>query len=203
MKEGQLFVVSGPSGVGKGTICRELLKEDIGVSLSISMTTRKPRPGEEEGKSYYFVTHEKFEKEIKADGFLEYAKVYENYYGTPKQKVLDTLKSGVDVILEIDTQGALLAKEHYPKGIFIFILPPSMDVLKQRLVNRRSETEEQVNMRLNMAMSEIAVIGEYDYYVVNAELAESTAMMKAIIMAERSKVAHNIDDIIRKYEEEM
>jgi len=203
MKEGQLFVVSGPSGVGKGTICRELLKEDIGVSLSISMTTRKPRPGEEEGKSYYFVSHEKFEEEIKADGFLEYAKVYENYYGTPKQKVLDTLKSGVDVILEIDTQGALLAKEHYPKGVFIFILPPSMDVLKQRLVNRRSETEEQVTMRLNLAMSEIAFIGEYDYYVVNAELSESTSLMKSIIMAERSKITQNIDDVIQKYKEEM
>ena len=203
MKEGQLFVVSGPSGVGKGTICRELLKEDIGVSLSISMTTRKPRPGEEEGKSYYFVSHEKFESEIKAGGFLEYAKVYENYYGTPKQKVLDTLKSGIDVILEIDTQGALLAKKHYPKGVFIFILPPTMAILRQRLTDRRSETEEQVNMRLNLAMSEIAFIGEYDYYVVNAELANSTARMKEIIMAERSKVTQNINEIIQKYKEEM
>ena len=203
MKEGQLFVVSGPSGVGKGTICRELLKEDIGVSLSISMTTRNPRPGEEEGKSYYFVSHEKFESEIQSGGFLEYAKVYENYYGTPKQKVLDTLKSGIDVILEIDTQGALLAKKHYPKGVFIFILPPTMAVLRQRLTDRRSETEEQINMRLNLAMSEIAFIGEYDYYVVNAELAESTARMKEIIMAERSKVTQNINEIIQRYKEEM
>ena len=203
MHEGQLFIVSGPSGVGKGTICRELLKENIGVELSISMTTRSPRPGEVDGKSYYFVSHEQFDNKIKADGFLEYARVYENYYGTPKQEVLDMLKKGTDVILEIDTQGALLAKKQYPNGVFIFILPPSMAVLRQRLVDRRSETEEQIKLRLDTAMTEISFITEYDYYVVNATLSESVARMKEIIMAERSKVTQNIHDVIQKYREEI
>jgi len=203
MHEGQLFIVSGPSGVGKGTICRELLKENIGIELSISMTTRKPRPGEVDGKSYYFVSHEQFDNKIKADGFLEYASVYENYYGTPKQEVLDMLKKGIDVILEIDTQGALLAKKQYPNGVFVFILPPSMAILRQRLVDRRSETEEQIKLRLDTAMSEISFITEYDYYVVNATLSESVARMKEIVMAERSKVTKNIRDVIQKYREEI
>jgi len=203
MHEGQLFIVSGPSGVGKGTICRELLKEKTGIELSISMTTRKPRPGEVDGKSYYFVSHEQFDNKIKADGFLEYAHVYENYYGTPKQEVLDMLKKGTDVILEIDTQGALLAKKQYPNGVFVFILPPSMAVLRQRLVDRRSETEEQINLRLNTAMTEISFITEYDYYIVNETLSESVARMKEIVMAERSKVTKNIRDVIQKYREEI
>jgi guanylate kinase len=202
MYDGQLFIVSGPSGVGKGTICRELLKENIGIELSISMTTRKPRPGEVDGKCYYFVSHEQFESKIKADGFLEYARVYENYYGTPKQEVLDMLKKGTDVILEIDTQGALLAKKQYPNGVFIFILPPTMAVLRQRLVDRRSETEEQIKMRLDTAMTEISFITEYDYYIVNVTLPESVARMREIIMAERSKVTQNIHDVIQKYMEE-
>jgi guanylate kinase len=201
MYEGQLFIVSGPSGVGKGTICRELLQENIGIALSISMTTRQPRPGEVDGKSYFFVSHEQFDSKIKANGFLEYARVYENYYGTPKQEVLDMLKKGTDVILEIDTQGALLAKKQYPNGVFIFILPPSMAVLRQRLVDRRSETEEQIKMRLDTAVTEISFITEYDYYVVNVTLPESVARMKEIIMAERSKVTHNIHNVIRKYME--
>jgi len=203
MYEGQLFVVSGPSGVGKGTICKKLLEEGVTASLSVSMTTRSPRPGEVDGKSYYFVSHEEFEAQIKADGFLEYAKVYGNYYGTPKQVVFDALKEGIDVILEIDTQGALQIKNHYPEGVFIFILPPSMAVLRQRLVNRRSESEEQLKLRMNTAMEEISSITEYDYYVVNSELDDSVARMKEIIMASRSKVTQKIHDMILNYKEEM
>ena len=122
---GKLFIISGPSGAGKGTICQRLV-EDTKVELSISMTTRSPRNGEADGVNYYFATPEQFQKKIAEGGFLEYAEVYGNYYGTPKQKVIDKLSAGIDVVLEIDIQGALNVKETYPNGIFIFILPPSM-----------------------------------------------------------------------------
>jgi len=203
MYEGHLFVISGPSGTGKGTICRMILEEETGMSLSISMTTRRPRPGEEDGKSYYFVSHEEFENKIEAKGFLEYAQIYGNYYGTPKQEVLDTLKKGIDVILEIDTQGAIQVKKHYPKSVLIFILPPSMAELRRRITARGAETVEEIKLRMSKAMKEIPFINEYDYYVINAELAESLNRMNAIIMTERSRVSQTIYDMIQKYEEEM
>ena len=122
---GKLFIISGPSGAGKGTICKRLI-EETKVQLSVSMTTRGPRPGEIDGVSYYFTTREEFQKEIENGGFLEYAEVYGNFYGTPKEKVIEKLEQGIDVVLEIDIQGALNVKTVYPEGIFIFILPPSM-----------------------------------------------------------------------------
>ena len=139
---GKLFIVSGPSGAGKGTICKRLIEEsDPGrIELSVSMTTRKARVGEEEGRSYYFVSRERFLKEVKNDGFIEYAEVYENYYGTPKEKVLDKLSQGVDIVLEIDIQGAMKVKEAYPEGVFIFILPPSMSILRKRLTGRGTDS---------------------------------------------------------------
>ena len=124
MREGKLFVISGPSGTGKGTICDRIIKESDDVALSISMTTRKPREGEIDGVNYYFVTDEEFERAIAEDGFLEYARVYEHSYGTPKKAVLSRLSEGTDVILEIDTQGAMNIKRKYPEGVFIFIKPP-------------------------------------------------------------------------------
>ena len=203
MHEGQLFVVSGPAGVGKGTICRMVIEERIGVNLSISMTTRPIRKGDVAGESYYFVSKEEFEEKIKAGGFLEYAQVYGNYYGTPKQKVLDTLEKGVDVILEIDVQGAAQVKKQYPEGAFIFILPPSMKELRKRLEGRGSETEEGINVRMGNAISEIACIGDYDYYIVNAARAQSLARIKEIIMAERSRVTQRTVGFIQKYKEEI
>ena len=141
---GKLFIVSGPSGAGKGTICKRLIEEsDPGrIELSVSMTTRKARVGEEEGRSYYFVSRERFLQEVKNDGFIEYAEVYENYYGTPKEKVLDKLSQGVDIVLEIDIQGAMKVKEAYPEGVFIFILPPSMSILRKRLTGRGTDSIE-------------------------------------------------------------
>ena len=148
--KGKLFIISGPSGAGKGTICKELLAQTSrdDVQLSVSMTTRNPRAGETDGVSYYFVSKEEFLHRIEAGGLLEYAEVYGNYYGTPKQPVVEKLAAGIDVILEIDMQGALKVKENYPDGVFIFILPPSMTELRKRLTGRGTETPEAIELRL-------------------------------------------------------
>ena len=201
-RRGRLFVISGPSGTGKGTICKQLC-EVPHVSLSVSMTTRKPRGGETEGKSYYFVSEETFKETIAAGLFLEYAQVFGCYYGTPKQKVFDRLEAGEDVILEIDTQGAAQVKERHPEGVFIFILPPSMRELRKRITERGTETAEMIDARLGEAMGEIARIGLYDYCVVNSALSEALAKVKAIIAAERARVPEDTCALIKKYKEEL
>ncbi len=198
---GKLFIISGPSGAGKGTICKRLI-EDTDIELSVSMTTRNPRPGEIEGVSYYFTTKENFQKEIKEGGFLEHAEVYGNYYGTPKKKVIEKLSQGIDVVLEIDIQGALKVKEAYPNGIFIFILPPSMAELRKRITGRGSETEEAINMRLGETLKEVSYIDKYDYCVVNGELMEAVNRVKAILIAEHSRVSKNVYKLIEQYKEE-
>lgn len=199
---GKLFIISGPSGAGKGTICKRLIT-DTKVEISVSMTTRCPRPGEEEGISYYFTTKENFEKEIQAGGFLEYAEVYGNFYGTPKAKVIEKLEQGIDVVLEIDIQGALNVKKAYPNGIFIFILPPSMTELRKRITGRGSETEEAINLRLSQTLEEVSYIDKYDYCVVNGELEEAVSRVKAIVMAEHSRVSKDVYQLIEKYKEEV
>lgn len=198
---GKLFILSGPSGAGKGTICKQLL-EETDVELSVSMTTRKPRIGETEGVSYYFVEKEDFLSKIQKNGFLEYAEVYGNYYGTPKAPVIEKLAAGVDVILEIDMQGALKVKENYPNGVFIFILPPSMAELRKRLTGRGTETAEAIEMRLGETLKELSYIDKYDYCVVNGQLSEAVARVKSIVVAEHSKVTFTADELISKYKEE-
>ena len=202
MGKGLLFIVSGPSGAGKGTICKGLLNE-LDIDLSVSMTTRNPRPGEVDGVNYYFVTHPQFEQKIKEKGFLEYAHVYGNYYGTPKQMVLEKLEEGRDVILEIDIQGAMKVKEAYPKGIFIFVLPPSMKELRKRITGRGSETEEAINMRLGETLKEVSYIDKYDYCVINNEIDEAVERVASIMRAEHSRVSTDIYQLIEKYKEEM
>lgn len=199
---GKLFVLSGPSGAGKGTICKRLLEETDKLDLSVSMTTRKPRVGETEGVSYFFTEKEVFQEHIKKGNLLEYAEVYGNYYGTPKTPVLDKLSRGIDVILEIDMQGALKVKESYPDGVFIFILPPSMIELRKRLTGRGTETAEAIELRLGEALKELSYIDKYDYCVVNGVLEEAVARVKAIVVAEHSKVAFTAEELIESYKEE-
>ncbi|MBQ4371032.1 MAG: guanylate kinase, partial [Firmicutes bacterium] len=172
MRQGKLFVISGPSGAGKGTICNELIKTG-NFALSVSMTTRAPRTGEIPGKSYFFVTEEEFVRTIEEGGFLEHAQIYGNRYGTPKGPVLRQLAEGKDVILEIEMQGALSVKRSYPDAVLIFILPPSLAVLRQRLAGRGTETEEEIEKRSSQCLSEIRMINDYDYYVVNDVLSDA------------------------------
>ncbi|MBR4074269.1 MAG: guanylate kinase [Firmicutes bacterium] len=201
MGKGLLYVISGPSGAGKGTICKRVLDE-LDIDLSISMTTRNPREGEVHGVNYYFVTKEEFQERIAEDGFFEYAQVYENYYGTPKQMVMEQLAKGRDVLLEIDTQGALNVKKAYPEGVAIFLLPPSLEELRKRLTGRGTETPEAIELRLSKTLNEISCMTEYDYCVVNDNLEVAVDQVVSIMKAEHSKVSRGVHDLMKRYEEE-
>ncbi|MGL4655126.1 MAG: guanylate kinase [Sarcina sp.] len=185
---GVLIVISGPSGAGKGTICKALLEKHKEISLSVSATTRNPREGEVDGVNYHFLTKEDFVGRIEENDFLEYAQVYGNYYGTPKSNVEKILDSGRDVILEIDIQGALKVKEQSNEGVFIFILPPSMEELKQRIINRGSETQESLMTRFKSAYKEINYVSKYNYAVVNDTVDRAVEKIEAILLAEKCRV---------------
>ena len=200
--KGLLIIVSGPSGAGKGTICKELINRDDSIVVSVSATTRKPRNGEVDGVSYHFLDRDHFRSLIIEDGFLEHACVYDNYYGTPKKFVIEQITSGKNVLLEIDIQGALQVKKKYPEGIFVFVLPPSMETLKERIVGRGSETPESLEMRLSSAFSEIELIKNYDYFIVNDTVDYATDILQAIITAEKCRVNADIEDIVRRFKEE-
>ncbi len=200
--KGLLIIVSGPSGAGKGTICKELINRDDSIVVSVSATTRKPRNGELDGSSYHFLDRAHFESLIKEDGFLEHACVYDNYYGTPKNFVVEQITTGKNVLLEIDIQGALQVKKKYPEGIFVFVLPPSMQTLKERIVGRGSETPESLEKRLSSAYSEIELIKNYDYFIVNDTVSHATDILQAIITAENCRVNAGIEGIVRRFKEE-
>lgn len=200
--KGKLFIISGPSGAGKGTICDELIKHED-IILSVSMTTRPPREGEIDGIHYYFVCEEEFLTKKIDGGFLETAETFGNYYGTPKKQVLERLNEGKNVLLEIDTKGALQIKEIYPESILIFILPPSLKELKERISRRGTETQAQILKRLAEVSIELNRLKEYDYYVINDDLNEAVKSTLAIISAENSKISEDAALIIKRYEEEM
>jgi guanylate kinase len=202
MKKGLLLVVSGPSGAGKGTVCGEFVKQ-VGISLSISMTTRDPRPGEVDGEDYYFVSEEQFLRTVSDGGFFEYAKVYDHYYGTPKNPVMTRLSSGADVLLEIDTQGALKVKREWPDGIFIYILPPSMRELRRRITSRGADTREEIELRLGESLREMERIDQYDYCVINERFEEAADRLVAILKAEHARVGDEIHERIQTYKEEI
>ena len=193
MKQGMLVVVSGPSGTGKGTVCEKLLAETPELAYSISATTRAPRAGEVDGKNYYFLTREAFEQKIQEGDFLEYANVYGNYYGTPLGKIQERRAAGEDVLLEIDTQGAMNVMQRCPDGLFIFLLPPSLAELEQRIRGRQSETEESLVRRLGNAKKEIAIGLKYKYVVVNDQVELAVARIKSILTAEHCRVDMNQD----------
>lgn len=187
VKQGLLTVLSGPSGAGKGTICQGLLKETKDISLSISVTTRPPRPGEEHGKNYLFMSRGEFEQMLKKDLLLEWAKVYGNYYGTPRKWVESKLAKGNDVLLEIDIQGALQIKKKFPECILIFIVPPSINELQERLIGRGTDRAEVIAKRLKCVKSELREIDQYDFIVVNDKLEVAVEQVKAIITAEKCR----------------
>lgn len=187
--KGDLIVISGPSGCGKDTICNGIFKIRNNIVKSISMTTRDKRENEVNNKDYYFVSKEEFEKKIKNDELLEYAIVHEkDYYGTPKKNVFETVNQGFDMVLIIDIQGALQIKEKYPEAVFIFIMPPSMKVLKNRLINRGSETKESMLRRFKSMYKEVNEINKYNYVVVNDDLEDSIKKVDAIIESQKSRV---------------
>ena len=195
-KKGILIVLSGFSGSGKGTIMKELMKKySDRYALSISATTRQPRPGENDGVEYFFKTKEQFEEMIAQDKLIEYARYVENYYGTPKSYVEEQLASGKDVILEIEIQGALKVKEKFPDTVLLFVTPPSAEALKERLTGRGTETAEVIASRLSRAVEEAEGIEEYDYLVVNDVLEDCVEEVHTIIQNEHARVPRNIDTI--------
>ena len=199
-EKGILVVVSGFSGAGKGTIMKNLTQKYDNYALSISATTRKPRPGEEDGKSYFFVSKDRFEEMIDRDELVEYAKYVDNYYGTPRKFVEDCLAEGKDVILEIEIQGALKIKKKFPDSLLIFMAPPSAEELRSRLIGRNTEDEETVNKRLSRAIVEAEGVEAYDYILVNADIDTCTEKLHNLIRASHDRAEVHLDLIeeIRK-----
>lgn len=191
-QQGMMIVLSGPSGAGKGTLKNEYMKRHNNAVFSVSMTTRPPRPGEIDGTDYYFTNQAAFQSILANEGFLEWAQVHGEYYGTPKQFALNTLTENKDIVLDIDVQGALQVKKSYPQALMIFIIPPSVEILEQRLRRRGTETEEKIQRRLANAKKELSLMNQYDYVVINTTIEEAYQRLNAIITAEKCRYSRLI-----------
>lgn len=198
-QKGLLLVLSGPSGAGKGTVCAAVRNsEDVSIEYSISATTRNPRDGEVHGREYFFYDKETFEQLREQGGFLEWAQVYDNYYGTPRQYVEEVLERGNDCILEIDPQGAFQVRAAWPEAILIFIAPPSLEELRSRLSGRGTESAEEMEKRLSCALEELEQRSKYDYVIVNDDVTAAANKLKAILVAEKCRSWRNCDDALSK-----
>ncbi|MEW6534741.1 MAG: guanylate kinase [Candidatus Auribacterota bacterium] len=193
MSRGLLIVISAPSGAGKTTICRSLLERVTSLRYSISTTTRPQREGEKNGVDYYFLTREEFEKKIENNVFLEYAQVYNNYYGTSRETVESLLNKGYHLLIDVDTQGAHSIKKALPEAILIFIMPPSIGDLEKRLRERGKDADDVIQLRLSCARDEINKSYDYDYIVVNDVVEKAVSDIEAIIRAEQLRSAFQID----------
>jgi len=185
---GNLYIISAPSGAGKTSLVKALLQSEVDLSLSVSYTTRAPRPEEVDGRDYYFVSQEGFEERLKQGEFLESAQVYGNFYGTSKTWINEALRASRDILLEIDSQGARQVREVFPASVSIFVLPPSLQVLEARLRNRAQDSLEVISQRLASARDEISHVGEYDYVILNDRLDRALEDLKCIVRAERLRV---------------
>lgn len=186
-RRGILFIISAPSGAGKTTLCKQLASSVPELWHSVSYTTRKPRAGEEGGREYYFVDETAFQNMVTRNEFLEYAHVYGNWYGTPRKALMDKMEQGIDVLLEIDVQGALQIKKKFEDGVYIFILPPSLDALRMRLQGRASDSQDEIVRRLQRVKEEVWSFREYYYIVRNDDITQSLRELQSIFLAERLK----------------
>lgn len=195
MKKGTLLVLSGPSGAGKGTVVKEYAQRHDDVFVSISATTRDPREGEKHGINYYFITDEEFEKMKQENGFLEYAEFCDHKYGTPRANVEKALNEGKDVILEIEVQGAFKVKANCPEAVLVFTIPPTHEILRERLIGRGTESMEVVEKRLERALEEIKLAPQYDYLIINDTVDKAVEDLRAIFDSEKCKIKNNLDFI--------
>ena len=186
---GILYIVSAPSGAGKTTLCKQIVTSVPGIWHSVSFTTRMPRPGEEHGREYFFINEKVFQEMVAREEFLEYAHVYSHWYGTPLKPLMAKLEQGIDVLLEIDVQGALQIKKQFEAAVSIFILPPSMDVLRARLQGRGSDSQEEIDRRLKKVREEVWYCKEYQYIVRNDDFTQSLRDLQGIFLTERLKTS--------------
>jgi len=187
MSRGILFIITAPSGCGKGTLRKALLADDTALRFCPSVTTRAPRPGEVNGVDYFFVSREEFTCMMDAGELAEWAEVYGNMYGTPAKSILENLSMGIDVVLEKDVQGAKTLRKVYPNGVFIFILPPSMEELRRRIGGRGTEADREMKIRLDSAEREMSDLSTFDYVIINADIERSKARLAAIVAGERAR----------------
>lgn len=191
--KGLLVVVSGPSGAGKGTVCKAFLENKKDAFLSVSATTRKPRPGEIDGVHYFFLEEDRFREMIKEDGFIEWANFCGNYYGTPKKAVCEKIEDGNDIILEIEVQGAMQVKKEFPEAVLVFVLPPSLKELRERLEGRKTESADVIEKRLDTAKGELKIAHEYDYILINDDVESAADKLSDIIKCEKQRTLRNKD----------